>query len=292
MVNAGWIQRVEATRLLLTKQEQNIIDYLQTNFSGLSHFSIEDLADVTNSSRPTIYRLCRKMGYKGFKELKEAMSDLNQSIVASTDEFNSMLLTPGIASDDALQETESAFEIFQRGFAVDIQALQRTAVMCSEEQIKRLVNMILQAEIVYSVGYETSCFPAKFLAERLSRLRKRVQIAVGEQRYIIDMIFPMSNKDIVMLFEYHKNFPLDMEILQFARAHDTKTILLTNYPTSPAIPLADETLVIPRGSVKFKHSMSIPMTFVNNLLLAVEFTLGDQRAEALQQWEAFHPSPK
>ncbi|PID55636.1 hypothetical protein CSB45_15085 [candidate division KSB3 bacterium] len=86
---------------------------------------------------------------------------------------------------------------------------------------------------------------------------------------------------------------IDMDILKFAKQHNTKTNLLTNEPTSPAISLADETAVVPRRSVKFKHSISdsksVPMTVVNNLLFAVEFTLDKQAKEALDEWHAFNP---
>jgi DNA-binding MurR/RpiR family transcriptional regulator len=288
MINIEWVQRLESVRSQLTKREQEIVNYLEEHFESLPQLSMQDVVDATNTSRPTVHRFCGKMGYNGFKAFKQAMFHLSQSLKSPVLDFTPRTLTPKIASDDAVAEINSSFELFQKGFTVDIQALQRTAVTFSEPQIARIVEYIRQANTLYCVGYESAMFPARFLAERLSRLQKKVQIATGEQRHILDLLFSITAGDLLFLFEYHKSFDLDVKLLERSRKRGAKTVVMTDYPTSPVVTRADETLIVHRGLPGFKNSMAVPMTVVNNLLLAVEFALGDKRAEYLQEWDAWN----
>lgn len=288
MINVEWVQQLEAVRFLLTKREQEIVEYLEVHFDALPQLSIRDLAEATNTSRSTVHRFCQKMGYKGFKAFKQAMNQYSRSLKIPLANISPSKLTPKIASDTAITKAKSSFELFQKGFLVDIQALQHTTVTIAEPQLTRIVDLILQAQTLYCVGYETGCFPTRFLAERLCRLRRNVQIAVGEQRYIKDTLFSMTDHDLLILFGYHKDFNFDLQLFEFAQKRGAKTILITNYPTSPLIARAEETLLIRRGVLPFKHSMAVPMTVVNNLLLAVEFALGDKREIYLQEWDEFY----
>lgn len=285
MINLEWVQQLESVRHHLTKREQEIVNYLEEHVDALPQLSMQEVVDATRTSRSTVHRFCARMGYHGFKAFKQAMNHVRQSLKPSVIDFNPRALTPQIASEDAVSEANSAFELFQKGFTVDIQALQRTAVTFSEPQITRIVEFIRQAHTLYCVGYESAVFPARFLAERLSRLQKKVQIATGEPRHLLDLLFSITAADLLFLFEYHKSFDVDVKLLNLSRKRGAKTIVMTDYPTSPVVTRADETLIVHRGLPGFKNSMAVPMTVVNNLLLAYEFSLGDKRAASLQEWD-------
>ncbi len=289
VINAEWIHRLESVRFKLTKREQEIVDYLEEHFELLPRLSMQDVVDATNTSRPTVHRFCKKVGYHGFKAFKQAMSQLAQSLKPSIQDFNPRTLTPKDASDDAIAGATSLFELFLKGFTVDIQALQQTAAMFSEDQITRIANLILKEEsMLYCVGYETAVFPARFLAERLSRLKKKVHLATGEHRCIIDGVFSITAEDVLILFEYHKDFDFDLKILERVRKRGAKTIVMTDYPTSPVVARADETLIVHRGLPGFKNSLAVPMNAVNNLLLAVEFEMGPDLPLILQEWDEWN----
>ena len=105
---------------------------------------------------------------------------------------------------------------------------------------------------------------------------------------IKDLLFSITNADVLFIFEYHKNFDFHLKLGNFAQKRGAKIILMTGYSTSPVVTLANETLIVHRGMTSFKHSMAVPMTVVNNLMLAVEFTLGDKRQAFLEEWNMLY----
>ncbi|GAK51213.1 transcriptional regulator, RpiR family [Candidatus Moduliflexus flocculans] len=283
-----WAQRLQKARYQLTKREWDIVAYIEANFDVLHQYSMQDIVDATNTSRSTVHRFCEKLGYDGYKEFRDAMIAYHDTIAAAPAPFPTRDLTPKTASDAALSDAASAFDIFQKGLIVDMNALHNAVAMYSEAQIARITAMISNAKTIYCVGYETGAFMAQFIGERFSRLRKRMQIVTGESRRIKDLVFSMQSGDLIWLLEYTKAFDLYQGVVALAKQRGAATFLMTTYPTSPLIVRVDEALLVHRGLPNFKNSLAVPMTIVNSLQLAYEFEMGaDKRTAALQEWDEF-----
>ena len=61
---------IDQKLLELTKTERRVADYILVNQDRIIYESITDVAEATGSSEATIIRMCRKLGYKGFQDLK------------------------------------------------------------------------------------------------------------------------------------------------------------------------------------------------------------------------------
>ena len=53
--------------------EKGVLRFLRENPEEAAGYSIKQLADKTFSSAATIVRLCRKMGFDGYKELQKSL---------------------------------------------------------------------------------------------------------------------------------------------------------------------------------------------------------------------------
>jgi DNA-binding MurR/RpiR family transcriptional regulator len=64
--------------------EQNMINYILSHKRELAELSIRDLAQRTYSSPAGIFRLCQKLGLKGYNEFKlRFISEVNRTEKAS-----------------------------------------------------------------------------------------------------------------------------------------------------------------------------------------------------------------
>jgi len=287
-----WAQRLQHARHQLTKREWDIVAYIEAHFDSLHQYSMQDIVEATNTSRSTVHRFCEKLGYDGYKEFREAMITYHNAISASVIPFPIREITPKTASDAALADVTSAFDIFQKGLMTDMHALQNATAMYSEAHIAWIVTRLVNAKTIYCVGYETGAFMAQFIGERFSRLKKRMQIATGDPRRIKDLVFPMEQGDLLWLLEYSNDAsPLYLALVELARRRGVTTLLMTTYATSPLIIQVDEALLVYRGLPNFKNSLAVPMTVINALQLAYEFEMGaDTRTAALQEWDEFASS--
>ena len=71
-----------------TDTEKNIIQYILSNPSSLKEGTIGNIAQNTYSSNATIVRLCKKLGFQGIRDFRQAFLvelESNKYIVNSVD---------------------------------------------------------------------------------------------------------------------------------------------------------------------------------------------------------------
>ena len=84
---------VQKTRELyptLTKKQKTIADFLLESPEDICFITLAQLSQCTNATELTILRFCKKLGYDGFLELKNAFREHTQELVrtlSSTDYF-------------------------------------------------------------------------------------------------------------------------------------------------------------------------------------------------------------
>ena len=66
----------------LTPTEEKIVAFIEGNISEMIRLSISELAARCDASESGIVRLCKKMGFKGYQDMKIALAQY----VASNDE--------------------------------------------------------------------------------------------------------------------------------------------------------------------------------------------------------------
>jgi RpiR family carbohydrate utilization transcriptional regulator len=68
--NPDLIARIEQVRAKLSKSEKRIVQFLLSDTHSFAHLNVKEVATATDVSEPTVVRFCRRVGCKGFKDLK------------------------------------------------------------------------------------------------------------------------------------------------------------------------------------------------------------------------------
>ena len=70
LVQEVGLERFEASLNGLSPKLRSIAEHILKHPQDVVHKSITELAEVTNSSEATIFRLCKNLGLQGFQDLK------------------------------------------------------------------------------------------------------------------------------------------------------------------------------------------------------------------------------
>lgn len=62
-------------RSFLTPSEESLVDFIEKNFREIPQYSAIKLCENAYSSQATLNRVCKKLGFKGFSELKFSIED-------------------------------------------------------------------------------------------------------------------------------------------------------------------------------------------------------------------------
>ncbi|MGL5087921.1 MAG: MurR/RpiR family transcriptional regulator [Fusobacteriaceae bacterium] len=64
------ILQTRELKVNFTKSEESILDFIEKNFSEIPKYSVIRLCEEAYASQASINRVCKKLGFKGFSELK------------------------------------------------------------------------------------------------------------------------------------------------------------------------------------------------------------------------------
>lgn len=101
---------ISKDNISINSTEKRIVEYILENYSSFSKMKITDMANSLYISSNTIIRLCKKLGYSGFSELKYdiiSSNNLHEGINLNSDHIsihNSIIQTLSLNSSEAIHE--------------------------------------------------------------------------------------------------------------------------------------------------------------------------------------------
>ena len=169
----------------LTPSERRIADYFETNLDKLVDTSILEVAEACQTSKSAVVRLCKKSGYRGYKDFLNAVSADLAVRSSRTDEPTDILPGSSIAeichivtanSIRSLENTLSVLDMDAMSRAVDAisHANRRRSHGCAHKSVlHRLPPLRLLSRLLYgSRGGAVNAFIARSRRSFSARARK------------------------------------------------------------------------------------------------------------------------
>ena len=243
--------RLPAAAGELTRAEQKILDYINTNTDTFLFSSIGQLAERLELSDATVSRFARHVGCRDFKALKSLV--LEQS--------------PGPAVKLAATLSQGARFSPQAWLERQRAYLETTIQQLSTGEFDRAVEALCSAQRVFVHGKNASASMAQLLHFRLRRLGLQVSLLPSGGSELLEGLAQAAEKDLVVLFSFSKL---------------SRTLAFVGRTCLPAEERADVSLFAYRGTEKEYHSMAAPAALLDALAVAAAERLGAESAERLQ----------
>lgn len=249
----------------LTRAEQKILDYINTNTDAFLFSSIGELARRLELSDATVSRFARHVGCRDFKALKSLV--LEQS--------------PGPAVKMA--QTLNREERFspQSWLERQMQYLQKTAEHLDPAEFERAVESVCDARRVLIHGKNASASLAGLLRFRLRRLGISVELLPSGGSELLEGLVQIGPEDLIVLFSFSKLSKEGGILIEHSRAAGCRTLAFVGRTYLPDEERADISLFAYRGTENEYHSMSAPAALLDALAVAVAERLGPKAVDSL-----------
>lgn len=213
----------------LSIAERAVLDYLLENKSVLNDFSVEKIAEAAYTSPASVVRMCKKMGYKGFKDFKIDFILSNAKVeMPDNKEYVDVVLN----KDENCGR--SAIEN-------NIRALEDTLNLYDKEAITKAAGIIMNARKILIFGKGSSFLVCKDLEMKLRRIDKFC-IAQGESHdQLIDATF-INQKDVVIFISNSGKTKEIVSAALVARQNHAKIISITKIGSSLLADMSDVVL--------------------------------------------------
>lgn len=251
-------QNVANHYVSLTKSEKRIADFLRRNRDDAAFYSAGEIAQQLGLSEATMVRFARSLGYASYPAMRDTLQDKFRS-----------LLTHSMRIRSRLENLREAGDIFERLVASEIAFLTEAIQTLDRKALNAAVELIRTHQRVFVFGMGPSNSLVDLLEIRLTRSARHVIPLRTSGQELLEPLLLMKKEDLLIAIGFFKVNPALQMVLEHANKHETPVIFVTDTLGPLLGDKATVVLAARRGPVSSFHSLTIPMTIINTLLLAL-----------------------
>lgn len=220
----GCLQRIKDVYNKLNTAEKKAAQYILENPSDIIHFSITELADGSKVSETTIFRLCNKIGYKGYQELKIRLAGAFMEPIQNIHE--------------EIKEEDNMYIIMHKILNSNMYSIENTMKINKSEELDRAVEMILKAEQLLFFGMGGSEAIATDACNKFIRTGIRC-LTSTDSHYQAILAALVKKDDVIFAFSYSGSNKELIESIKIGRDNGAKVISVTSNAKSPIERVSD-----------------------------------------------------
>ena len=215
-----------------TEAEKEILQYWLEHPEQSSRFNVRELAAATYTSPSSVIRLCQKLDFQGYKELKAEL--IYETALRKKEEERKV---------EDLTKEDSLESIIEKISLRNITSLKSTAQNLKPKDVRDCVDLLEKARVVHLFGLGTSLLAAKDLSLKLIRINRLCMIQ-DEWHVQLLMAKNITAQDVAVLFSYSG---MTNEMIQCAgliKESGAKLISVCGFEKSTIAKMADYNLPV------------------------------------------------
>lgn len=241
----------------LTKSEKQIADHLRKNQEESAFLSVGELAQRLDLSEATLVRFARSLGFDSYPAMREVLQENFRRRVTHSARVRSRL--------DELRETG---DIYERLVVSEIDYMTQSLESVNRDALHRAVDMLQNPKRVFIFGVGPSVSLVELMKIRLERFGRQAVPLTTAGREFLEPLLSMTDQDLLFVICFFDVSPALQLVLDYAHEVHCPVIMLTDTLGSIIGDKADVVLSARRGPISGFHSLVVPMTIINALLLA------------------------
>ncbi|MDR1899661.1 MAG: MurR/RpiR family transcriptional regulator [Treponema sp.] len=201
--------------------EKKAADFIIDNPDRAVMMNVSELSRLSNVSDATVLRMCKRIGYEGYYQMKIKLS-------------NDLGKNQFLKLKDGMPKPESAKELFQL-FALNIlkaaESLDTNALAASAELIR-------QAGMVHIAAVGNTSPMACYFGFRLSRFGIRTSYSNAPE-YFLNSISLAGETDVLIAVSHSGMSKQVIQAMELGKEKNLKSVAVTGFEHSPISAMAD-----------------------------------------------------
>jgi RpiR family carbohydrate utilization transcriptional regulator len=224
-INSNLLQRLSTQQDQLNRSEQKVAKVIAADPQSATRMSIAALAELAQVSEPTVNRMCRSFGLKGYPDFK---LELAQSMARGT---------PYVSQ--SVNQNDTATQYTDKIFTSTMASLDAARQQVDSKTIERAVDYLSQAHQICFCGMGASGAVAQDALHKFFRFNIPV---VAHNDYLMMRMTAAAAKrgDVLVLLSFTGRTKEMLEVARIGRGAGALVISIT----APNSPLAHESSLV------------------------------------------------
>lgn len=214
-----------------TPSDKKIADFIVDNPKLLLDSNTQQLASMVETSQSAIIRFVKKIGYKGYVDLK---LDIAKSLEADTNQIE----------DEVIRGGESTQTIVSKSKNNVLSAVEKTFALLDDEVIKNSIKYLVEAGDIYLAGVGSSGLVCEDFLYKLQRAGQKAYYQ-RDAHTNLALITNIKKDDILVCISYSGTTKEVIIAADYAKNIGAKVITITKGANTRLSKLSDQVLLIP-----------------------------------------------
>lgn len=264
----------------LTASERKIANAVLADypFGGLQ--TIQELAERTGVSAPSITRFVSKLGCAGYQEFqRQLIGELREGSRSPLD----------LKATEKLGDGDFVADYARRAASL----LTDMAASVPQEQFDRILALLTdRTRAVYLLGGRISDSIARLLSQHLRQIRPRVHHLPANPEEWPDHVLGMRKRDVVVLFDFRRYQPDLVRLAgMIATERRATVVLITDKWMSPIARHSDHVAALPiENDTAWDTAIGV-VAFVEALIVKVSEADWPATRKRIEAWDRLRLSP-
>jgi DNA-binding MurR/RpiR family transcriptional regulator len=266
------INRLRSMLSSLSVKEQTAARYMLEKPEEVIHSSISELAEKSGVAEATVFRLCKRLGYKGYQAFKIALA---RDIVHPMENIH-----------EEITEEDNILHITRKIFLSSMEAMKDTLALLENEPLEAAVECLARAKKIDFYGSGGSGVIALDAYHKF--LRTGAQVIAHTDSHLQVMSASLLDAECVAVGISHSGSNIDVvEAIQVARERGAKTIGISSTMKSPLTRAVDISIYTTSRETLFRSeamaSRLVQLSVIDALYVGVATRKQDVTLKNLQK---------
>jgi len=208
----GIARRIDSSYGDLSRQEQRVADFILDHLDDLAVYSATELAQLSGTSKATVSRLFRRLGFTDAAEVREHARTLRRQGVPLGPTPSRSGLQSALA-DHLHQEQVNAAKM---------------VAGLSDGRLEQVTQLLARAREVLVVGQRSSYPLALHLRQQLAQSRDRVRLAPQPGQSLSEDLVGLGSRDVAVLFGFRRRTSSFSGQLEAIAAREVPCVLIAD----------------------------------------------------------------
>lgn len=212
------LPRIRSHYSQFSEKEKMIADFIIANPEKIIHSTISGVAEELNVADATVFRFCKRLGFKGYQAMKISLA--------------SDLVTPIKDIHETINEGDSEGVIAQKVFRSNIRTLEDSLSMLNEEMFTKAIRGMINARRIEFYGTGGSGFVAMDAHHKFLRTGMTTT-AYNDPHMQLISASQLTDADVIVFISHSGSNKDLLEVLDVAKKNRVTTIAITHFAKSP-----------------------------------------------------------
>lgn len=187
-------QKIEELMMTYHDARHTIGEFILHEQKNLFQYTINDIANQTYTSKATVTRFAKTLGYEGWKEfMRDYASELHYQEMHKGD----------IDANFPFHEEDSTQQIMEKMKKVQIDSIQDTSDILDPAMVNLAVSYLLKARHIVIYGLSPNIYYGELFRRKMITIGKKIDIARAGESGIISNT--LGSEDCAIMISYSGN---------------------------------------------------------------------------------------